>query len=124
MTAEGLLEVAFVTWGNVATMLGLLITVVSGYLVVAFIAGERMNRSQIILINIFYGFIAVVLIWATSEMAYRAAILETAGYELASGEVAKLTARGDIALLLVLSFCLAVAGSYKFMWDVRHPKAE
>jgi len=124
MTAEGILEVAFVTWGNVATMLGLLITVISGYLVVAFMAGERMTRSQILLINTFYTFMAGLLIWATGEMAYRATTLEKAGYDLASGEVAELTARGDIAILLIGSFTLAVLGSYKFMWDVRHPKTE
>jgi hypothetical protein len=37
----GLLEVAFVAWGNVATMLALLITIISGYMVVAWVAGEK-----------------------------------------------------------------------------------
>ncbi|QFU75127.1 hypothetical protein EY643_05390 [Halioglobus maricola] len=124
MTAEGMLEVAFVTWGNVATMMGLLISVISGYLVVAFVAGERMTRSQVVLVNIFYGFISGFLTWALHEMSHRAAIIETAGYNLASGEVAKLTARDDIALLLVMAFSLTVVGSYKFMWDIRHPKTE
>jgi hypothetical protein len=122
MTAEGILEVAFVTWGVVASMMGLLISVMSGYLVVAFVAGERMNKSQVTLVNIFYGFIAGFLTWALHEMSHRAATMETAGYEIASGEVANLTSRDDLAILLVIAFGVAVIGSYKFMWDIRHPK--
>jgi len=79
MTAEGLLEVAFVTWGVVGTMFTLLITIVSGYLVVAFVAGERMTTSQAVLVNVFYTFIMVFLVYATNEMAFRAAVIENAG---------------------------------------------
>ena len=54
MSVDGMLEVAFVTWGNVATLLALLITIISGYMVVAYTAAAKMTRQQVTLINIIY----------------------------------------------------------------------
>ena len=108
MSADGLLEVSFVAWGNTITLLTLLITVISGYLVVAYIAGAQMTRGQVILVSTLSVLMSSFIIWACREMSLRAAVLEDAGYELASGSVAELYARGDVATAIISAFSLAV----------------
>ncbi|MEP0200917.1 MAG: hypothetical protein ABJ084_03790 [Halioglobus sp.] len=124
MSIDGLLEASFVTWGNVISLLALLITLISGYLVVAYIAGAKMTRAQVTLINILYVLMSAFLIWACREMAWRAAVFEDTAYSMATGPVSELYARGDVALAIISSFGLALLASFKFMWDVRHPKTE
>jgi len=124
MSADGLLETSFVAWGNTITLLTLLITVISGYLVVAYIAGAKMTRDQVMLISTLYVLMSSFIIWACREMSLRAAVLEDAGYALTNGPVAELYARGDVATAIISAFSLALIASLKFMWDVRHPKTE
>ena len=124
MSVDGLLEVSFVTWGNVISLLALLITIISGYLVVAYIAGAKMTKAQVTLVNILYVLMSAFLIWACREMALRAAVFEDAAYAMATGPVSELYARGDVAVAIISAFSLALLASFKFMWDVRHPKAQ
>ncbi len=124
MGVDGLLEASFVAWGNVISLLALLITIISGYLVVAYIAGAKMTRPQVTLINVLYVTMSAFLIWACREMALRAAIFEDTAYGMATGPVSELYARGDVAVAIISAFSLALLASFKFMWDVRHPKAE
>ena len=124
MSVDGLLEVSFVTWGNVISLLALLITIISGYLVVAYIAGAKMTRAQVTLVNVLYVLMSAFLIWACREMALRAAVFEDTAYAMATGQVSELYARGDVAVAIIYAFSLALLASFKFMWDVRHPKPE
>lgn len=124
MSVDGLLEVSFVTWGNVISLLALLITIISGYLVVAYIAGAKMTRAQVTLVNVLYVLMSAFLIWACREMALRAAVFEDTAYAMATGPVSELYARGDVAVAIISAFSLALLASFKFMWDVRHPKPE
>ena len=124
MSVDGLLEASFVAWGNVITMLALIITIISGYLVVAYVAGAKMTRPQVGLINILYVLMCTFLIWACIEMTHRARVMEDAAYAMASGPVAELYSRGDVAISIILAFGLALLASFKFMWDIRHPKTE
>jgi hypothetical protein len=122
MSVEGLLEVAFVAWGNVATMLALLITIISGYMVVAWVAGEKMTRQQVVLVNSIYLLMCSFTLWGCREMSLRAGTFEQEAYNLASGQLGELVSRGEVATAMITAFGLAMAASLKFMWDVRHPK--
>lgn len=124
MSVDGLLEVSFVTWGNVISLLALIITIISGYLVVAYIAGAKMTRAQVTLVNILYVLMSAFLIWACREMALRAAFFEDTAYALETSTFSELYARGDVAVAIISAFSLALLASLKFMWDVRHPKPE
>jgi len=97
-------------------------TVSSGYLVAAYLAGKAMTRSQVVIVSILFASIALLVsysavgsysrsihFWADllilrpDSVAYlKPWLLYTAGAVLVGG----------------------VAASMKFMWDVRHPKAE
>lgn len=124
MSVDGLLEVAFVTWGNVATLLALLITIISGYMVVAYTAGADLTRQQVILINLIYILMGGFVGWGCREMTVRAAMFEDLAYSMATGELATQFSRGDIAHAIISAFGLAMIASLKFMWDIRHPKTE
>jgi hypothetical protein len=122
MTVDGLLEAAFVAWGNVATLLALFITIISGYLVVAYIAGDKLTKPQVTLINIIYIAMGGFVGWGCREMSLRASAFEDAAYKMASGPVGDLISRGEVATAIISSFGLAYLASLKFMWDIRHSK--
>jgi len=43
---------------------------------------------------------------------------------MSSGLFSELYAKGDVAVAIISAFSFAVLASFKFMWDVRHPKTE
>jgi hypothetical protein len=101
-----------------------LISVISGYLVIAYSAGSDMTRSQVTIVNTLYLFISTSTLWALLALADRAATFEDIAYAMTSGPVAELESRGDAAAGMMVAFALAIAASFKFMWDIRHPKRE
>lgn len=123
-TVDGLLAVAFTTWGIALMSLTLLITIISGYLVIAYVAGVNMTRSQIVIVNFLYLFMSISTLWSLLVISDRAADFEDIAYAMSSGPVANLKSRGDTAGVVLLAFTLAIVASLKFMWDVRHPKVE
>lgn len=123
-TVAGLLEAAFVTWGNVITLLALLITIISGYMVVAYVAAEKMTVAQVVIVNFVYLVMAFFVGYACVEMSTRAAAFEGLAYELADGRMGALSPRFDIAIGIVGAMGVCVVATLKFMWDVRHPKTE
>ena len=124
MSVEGMLEVSFVTWGNVLTCLTLLISLISGYLVVAFVAGDRMTSSQVFIVNSVYLLMILLVLYGTAAFVGKAHGFEEIAYSMAGKEFDSFVPRGDIALSIVVIFGLAILASLKFMWDVRHPKTE
>lgn len=123
-TVDGLLSVAFTTWGVAIATVTLLITIISGYLVIAYVAGAHMNRSQILIVNSLYLFISSFTLWAIVTLNGRAAAFEDIAYKMSSGPVAELQSRGDVATAMISAFSLAIIATLKFMWDIRHPKTE
>ena len=62
MLESELLEVGQMMWGNSISLVGLTITLISGYLIVAYIAGSDMTHSQALIINVLYVGFATFLI--------------------------------------------------------------
>jgi hypothetical protein len=46
MNEMEILEVSNIMWGNAISLMGLVITLISGYLIAAYIAGHGMTHSQ------------------------------------------------------------------------------
>jgi hypothetical protein len=122
MSAEGMLEVAFIAWGNVNNLLVLLITLISSHLIVAYVVGAKLTRVQVVLISMLYIGMSGFVTWGAVEMSTRAAVFEATGYSMATGEVATLVSRGDVAAGVISAFALCIFATLKFMWDIRHPK--
>lgn len=123
-TVDGLLAVAFTTWGISLMTLTLLITIISGYLVIAYVAGADMTRSQVVIVNSLYLFMSLSTLWSLLVISNRAADFEDIAYAMSSGPVASLKSRGDVAVAMIVAFTIAITASLKFMWDVRHSKSD
>jgi hypothetical protein len=100
----------------------LLITIISGYLIVAWLAGAKLTRPQVILINLLFTFFQTSLVagWIFRwELAYKYFT------ELNLLVPDFYTARSPVLLILFSVVLIAsVPACLKFMWDVRHPKTE
>ena len=116
-----MLEVSFETWGNVLTCISLLITLVSGYLVVAFTVGNRLTRQQVIIVNSIYLLMSIFVLWGTVAMVGKAHGFEVIAYSMAGAAFDEFVPRGDIANSIAIIFGFAIVASLKFMWDIRHP---
>jgi len=122
MSEAELLEIANIMWGNTISILGLAITLISGYLIVAYIAGANMTRSQAVIINILYIGLALFLILSMMSFSYSAGELATTAFEMSTQLTTPPRTMLAYALGTFVAFC--VAASLKFMWDIRHPQKE
>ena len=121
MSEAEIWELILLSQANAATYIAMLLTLISGYLVIAYLVGAKLSGQQILLVNglfllsafsiAFPAFAAYdrasFLLSLTSE-AYRSP--RSAGIHLGPGTS-------------VVIFSGAILASLKFMWDVRHPKS-
>ena len=120
MTEAELLEVAQIGWGNVISLLAVFLTVLSGYLIVAYVAGASMIRQQVIIINMLYILMGGMVLAAMFTMSVRATEWATLSVEVS---VQRVNAPADWTAFGVTAACVvSMLASLKFMWDVRHPK--
>jgi len=110
--------------GNATPVTTLYISVISGYLIIAWLVGRQLTRPQVILINIFFTLFSTMLAfrWGVSMrtvIAYREMVLEINPEAVFMSQI---TSGGVLALQCV--YLAIVFASLKFMWDVRHPKTE
>jgi hypothetical protein len=54
MELAELVQATQAAWSNVISIGALIITIISGYLVVAYVAGRDMTRSQVVIVNSLY----------------------------------------------------------------------
>lgn len=122
VTEAELLENAGIFWSNFVTTFGLGITVISGYLIVAYAVGASLTRSQVILVNvIFFGTMAFIVV-GLNGFGGTAADLEGAAWALTTQRTFEPTAWGRWGVMIFIVLCVFAA--LKFMIDVRHPEAK
>jgi hypothetical protein len=117
-----LLEVSNMMWGNTISLVGLVVTLISGYLIAAYIAGAEMNHSQAVIINTLYIGFASFLILSMLSFSMSAGELDTFAFEMSTTRTSP--PRIFLAYLVAIFTSLCVCASLKFMWDIRHPKQE
>jgi hypothetical protein len=122
MTFVELQSLAFEASSLAATYLGILITVISGYLIVAYVVGAHLAKGQIIIINFLYIFFATLLWYANSAALFKQ--VEIVEQLRAIQPDAFYPAGYEVAFAVALVTYLVVLASLKFMWDIRHPKEE
>lgn len=101
-----------------------LLTVLTGYLLIAFFVGEKLTSLQVSFVNIVFG-LTYLSVWESSSD-----YLGAADYFRQS----LIAMKSDLPLLQMnmgahpefnwVIACLLTLGAYYFMWSVRHPKAE
>ena len=122
MTEYELADLVASTIANSLIIAPILISIASAYLVVAWIVGSKLDRSQVLLINsLFVGFTLVFgLSWARRiqvALSYQEELLRVNPDRMA--EIGTWLPPGaTILMVLIILACL------KFMWDIRHPKKQ
>jgi hypothetical protein len=105
---------------NSIQSISIYLTVVSAYLVAAFIAGERLTRRQVVIVNCLFVAGAGIFTYTTIGLLFRQQhyVLELAQLQ------PKIVLPGRVPLAPIMGFVQlgGIGASLKFMWDVRHPK--
>lgn len=117
MTEAEFLEVGLIAYSNSLAAFAIYVTMLSGYLVVAYLVANQMTRPQVIIVNILYSLLTVIVAAAFINFAQ-------AGYENSrlALEMSTRRAVGPLPMvaesaLVVIVFCYLA--SLKFMWDAR-----
>lgn len=99
------------------------ITMLSGYLVVAFVVGKRLSRFQVFIITIGFIIFTLFAIWGAGTFWNTAYVT---GLALISNHPDLLSYLYWLNPAYVAVACMAggIIAGCKFMWDVRHPKTE
>jgi len=102
--------------GQAQSSMSLYLTITSGYLLVAYLAGKNLTRLQAAIVTVLYAFFAIATITAVVDYYATAAHF---GHTYGEGR-APLWGGSLMGAIL----CCGVIACLKFMWDVRHPKPE
>jgi hypothetical protein len=96
-------------------------SVLSAYLLVAYLSGPRLTRFQTAVVTGLYLVMQMFMVWgATSYFAQGRSFFEQAK-SVVAGDSIQFVKPHQLALILL---SVGVVAGLKFMWDVRHPKTE
>jgi len=98
------------------------VTIVSGYLAVAYLVGNKLSRSQLIVINFLYLFVAAVVIFTLYAMMNEFQSISVRLQELNQSQVRRIPSWYP-GLNLVMCSAIVIA-SLKFMLDLRKLKQD
>ena len=122
MTEYELAELAINAQAGTTPAVSVFVTILSGYLIAAWLVGKKLSRAQITLINVlFIGFqLGIISSWSGRwQLAYRLAEAVDSidpSFDMTPSMI-PISAFGVLMLT-------SIGGCLKFMWDIRHPKTE
>jgi len=122
MTEAELLQVTQETWSIVISLVALFITTTSAYIVAAYTIGQNLTKQQALIVNILYGAFQWWGFFGTYK--FSAGAVETGLMALEMSTQRTVGPSGMEPLFFLIIMILINIGSYKFMWDVRHPKTQ
>lgn len=127
MSEFELLEVLNGILSNAISQQGIFFTMLSAYIVMAYVAGSRLTTYQAGFVSlVFLVFSAVATVANTSVMIemnhYTELLREIRGRDLGAGK-AKILEDPVVFVLVTIRIAMSL-GALAFMWTVRHPKAE
>ena len=119
MTEAEMLEIVQSMWGNYLSTMSIFISVISAYLIVAYLAGDKLTKAQVALVNVLMGIFCSIGIAAMHGYSISATELMILALEISTQrtEIGLTT----VPLITLLVFPPLILASYKFMWDVRRP---
>jgi len=122
MTEYELIDLIFSAVNGAATANVLIFTIISAYLVTAWLVGDKLTTAQVTMMNLLYLCTAPMMIWGWLGRYLAALELQNA-LQLVNPD-----APNGISIYVIVGvptvYSLLILGSLKFMWDVRHPKIE
>ena len=104
------------------------ITLLTGYLLIAFFIGARLTRFQVVFVNLLFVIMfsssCLSLASAATTLTHIAQRLRDTGSDIPM-TLFGMGESGMASPIFVLGVCLAMLiGALYFMWSVRHPKKE
>lgn len=122
MTAYELADLAQSNFANGTSAFAVFLSVVSAYIVAAYLVGAKLTRIQSRIVTILFLLISIFNSWTIAAYASGGARLS----QLASPDDPNQFFRPGpwVAPLIGIACLLIVVMALKFMWDVRHPKTK
>lgn len=117
MTEAELIQAAQATWANVISLTVLQISLLSGYLVIAYLAGKDLTKSQVLIVNGLYILLSWFILTTMYALSNRATEMAVLSIELS--DTRTLEPQNWLPLGIIAIFVVCLCASLKFMWDVR-----
>ena len=119
MTEYEVADIAAAVMANFLTSLTVFLSIVSAYVISAFVAGERLSKIQLSIINLCFLVSAVILGYLTVSL-YRRFITLAQSIHVDRGPIGDIDFTWPLCALLIA----IVFGCFVFMWNVRDLDAE
>ena len=103
-----------------STVIGLILSLVSAYLVVAWLVGDKLTTAQVMLVNLLFLCTAPMMVWGWLGRFLAALDLQKQLLVLAPQTTERISIYVVMGFPMILF--ILILGSLKFMWDIRHPK--
>lgn len=125
MNEYELLDLMTSTIDSMGSCFTIYLSIVSGYLIVAYLVGEKLTLAQTLIIGVLFVFGAGLQVWGIQ--AYAMAIREYLEQKNALSPLTEyqegiLNDNGGTIFATLMG--VGIAASLYFMWSVRHPKSE
>lgn len=118
MTEYEMLDASISYSSNAMNAMTLYFSAVTAYLVAAFMAGDRLDRTQIVVVNTLFIFVSAFFTYGTVGYLYRQLILVEKMRALSPQETFLIEPKQIIFIAAVMT--LGILASIYFMWKVRH----
>ena len=100
----------------------LYMSLVTAFLATAYLAGKKLTKSQVLIVGACFVFFACMAVFGVLGLGFRMAEFAAELGELRPDSMYMSRVEGIWFFGFMMLFGIIV--SLKFMWDVRHPKAE
>ena len=123
MTEYEALDLAQSNFSNALATYAVFLSIVSGYLITAYLVGSKLARIQVRLLTLMFLIVVAILIWSMSAYTYWGDVFSIS--PLARGEDGERTMMAPPSWLptfLAVINTLTVIGCVFFMWNVRRTK--
>ena len=121
MTPYEYADLAQSNFGNAISNFAVMLSIVSGYLITAYLIGAKLTRSQITILTTMFLFVMGFLAWSMSAYAYWGSFFAELGRNEATGANLFRPSAWTIGAIALLNL-FTTAMCLLFMWNVRHSK--
>ena len=120
MSESEILELAHLSMSNMLASFAIFLTLISGYLIIAYTAGAGFSRLEVTIINILYVAMTLTFLFAVYGYCQAAADFSLEARELNPARPYRGTEHFPIITICINA--LAIISSLYFMWHVRNVK--
>ena len=122
MTESELVEAWGLFLGNSQTAMALYLSILSGYLIIAYLIGRKLSRTQVIILSTMFlfasGFCTLILTtWWQRALEFALEAQQINPERVVSNSQ-------DAVRTVAILFSMGILSSLYFMWNVRHTEDE